>query len=276
MNPAVTLPDQVSVRNGFSRKDLFIVVHDTHWTETANFADVVLPAPTFLEKEDLIIPYSHPYTRRTQRAITPLAQSRDEIWIVTELAKRLNLQNPYLHEDPWIAVERALGVRSIHNTSILTLSCRASEEYQTPTQKIEFFSKKAVSTKRNPLPVQLPLKQHPASFIFLNSASPHYTHTQFQDIYGPIPPCVWINRHDAAEHDISPGDVISIQNELGRVKLQAHVTEDIPPHVLWAPRQGSGVDGIAQNCLIPSTTQVIGGGPMFNSTQVTILKENLG
>lgn len=276
MNPAVTLPDQASVRNGLSREDLFVVVHDTHWTETAKFADVVLPAPTFLEKEDIVISYSHAYTRCAQRAITPLAESRDEIWLVTELANRLNLKTPRLSENPWKAVEKALGSRSINRTSIVTLSSRASNEYQTPTRKIEFFSKVAASANMSPLPVQLPIEHHPEFFILLNTASPCYTHSQFQEIYGLIPPRIWINSRDAAERDISHGDVISIRNELGHLELQAHVTADILQHVLWAPRQGSGIEEIAQNWITPPITQSLGGGPIFNSTRVTVTKKNPG
>jgi anaerobic selenocysteine-containing dehydrogenase len=273
MNPAVTLPDQASVRNGLSRKDLFVVVHDTHWTETANYADVVLPAPTFLEKEDIIIPYSHPYTRRSQQAITPLGESRDEIWVSTQLAKRLNLKSPWLRENPWTAVKKALGLRSINTASIVTLSSRSKKEYQTPTRKIEFFSRVAASTNMNPLPVQLPINQPPAFFILLNTASPHYTHTQFREIYGSIPPIIWINSQDAAERDISNGDLVEIYNELGRLELQANVTDNVPKHVLWTPRQGTGIKGNPQNWIIPSITQHIGGGPIFNSTMVKITKK---
>jgi anaerobic selenocysteine-containing dehydrogenase len=55
MNPAETLPNQKAVRNGLTRKDVFVVVHDTLWTETAKHANLVLPAPTFFEKEDIVI-----------------------------------------------------------------------------------------------------------------------------------------------------------------------------------------------------------------------------
>ena len=56
MNPAMTLPNQYAFREGISRQDVFVVVHETHWTKTAQYAEIVLPALTYLEKEDLVIP----------------------------------------------------------------------------------------------------------------------------------------------------------------------------------------------------------------------------
>ena len=79
MNSLVTLPGQWALRREFSRSDVFIVVHDSHWTKTTEYADVVLPAPTFLEKDDLVLPYSHNYVRLSRRAISPLGESRDEV-----------------------------------------------------------------------------------------------------------------------------------------------------------------------------------------------------
>ncbi|MCD6509918.1 MAG: molybdopterin-dependent oxidoreductase, partial [Thermoprotei archaeon] len=63
MNPAITLPDQNALREGLLREDVFVVVHETHWTETLEYADVVLPAPTYLEKDDVVLPYSHGYVK---------------------------------------------------------------------------------------------------------------------------------------------------------------------------------------------------------------------
>ncbi|MDI6904615.1 MAG: molybdopterin-dependent oxidoreductase [Candidatus Bathyarchaeia archaeon] len=107
MNPVETLPNQNAVRNGLTRNDVFVVVHDTHWTETAKHANLVLPAPTFFEKEDIVISYSHRYVQKSQKVIEPLGESKSELWIASQLAKRLNLKQEWLHEDPWKTVEKA-------------------------------------------------------------------------------------------------------------------------------------------------------------------------
>jgi len=108
MNPALTLPNQRAFRFGLSRDDTFVVVHETHWSETTEFADVILPAPTFLEKDDVVIPWSHHHARLSRKVFDPRGQSQTEFWVMHELAKRLKLKEPWLYEDPWNALEKTL------------------------------------------------------------------------------------------------------------------------------------------------------------------------
>ncbi len=277
MNPILTLPDQRALRKGLARGDVFVVVHETHWTETADYADIVLPAPTYLEKDDIVLPYSHPYVRVMRKVIEPLGESRDEIWVMKKLAERLDLNAEWVLEDPWNALARALH-GALENGSfdellqgkVLRLRQRRRDSYQTPTGKIEFYSTIAEKIGFNPLPVQRPLKLGDKDFILLNSATPKYTHTQFQEVYGPIPPLVVINPEDARSLGIVDGDEVELYNEYGRVRVRAHISNDVPRGVLWSPRQLAGLGGEAQNSLVPPTTQEIGGGPIFNSIIVRV------
>jgi anaerobic selenocysteine-containing dehydrogenase len=106
-NPALTLPNQNAVRAGFSREDVFVVVHETHWTETAKLADVVLPAATYLEKTDLNFSDHHPYVRLSLKAIEPLGECKHEIWVMQQLAEKLGCAEPWVFEDPWQALEKS-------------------------------------------------------------------------------------------------------------------------------------------------------------------------
>ncbi len=92
MNPLLTLPDQQSLRKGLIRDNVFVVLHEVRWTETAKYSDIILPAPSYLEKDDVVIPYSHSYVRLSRKVIEPLGESKDEIWVMRELAKRLNVK----------------------------------------------------------------------------------------------------------------------------------------------------------------------------------------
>jgi anaerobic selenocysteine-containing dehydrogenase len=276
MNPAVTLPDLGAVRRGFSRDDVFLVVHDTHWTETARRADIVLPAPTYLEKEDIVVSDSHPYVRNSQRAIDPLGESRDEAWVMRALAERLGIED-WLSEDPWEAVEKASTGAFEDGTFLdllegrtLTLKSRSRDVYQTPTGKIEFASKVAEKEGLSPLPVQLPLPPPDGRYTLITSAVSQYLHTQFQEVYGPISPVVWVNTMDAGALDLVDGDAVGLRNELGVVRVRAVVTDRVPKGVLWSPRLLRGLEGEPQNILFPSSAQGIGGGPVFNSTRVKI------
>jgi anaerobic selenocysteine-containing dehydrogenase len=273
-NPAATLPNQKAVAKGLQREDTFVVVHDTHWTETAKTADLVLPAPTFLEKEDVVISYSHKYVRKSKKVIEPLGESKSELWVITQLAEHLQC-NEWAAEDAWDIIETAFqgacdtgSVHDLKKGGMITLKMRPKNEYQTPTKKIELYATKAESLGVSPLPKQYVLPEN--GFIFLNSATKKYTHTQFQDVYGSIPPIVFINIRDAVIHNIQDTDIVELYNDLGSIKLKAVLSVSVPQNVLWAPRQGKDIEGTPQNVIIPDTTQKIGGGPVCNSTIVKI------
>lgn len=274
MNPAVTLPNQKAVRKGLLNKNVFVAVHDTHWSETARCADLVLPAPTFFEKEDVVIPYGHRYMRKSEKVIEPLGESKDELWVAQELAHRLGLEEQWLYEDPWEVLKAFQGsfengdILNLKEGKMLQLKMKPRNEYQTPTGKIEFYSTRAEELGITPLPKQYPLPEN--GFIFLNSAVKNYTHTQFQDVYGVIPPIVFINIEDAQRYGIHDTDIVELYNGLGSIKLKAVISISVPKGVLWAPRQGKDVEGTPQNSIIPDTTQKIGGGPVFNTTIVEI------
>jgi len=277
MNPLLTLPGQLMLRRGLERDDVFMVVHDTHWTETCLYADVVLPAPTFLEKRDLVIPYSHRYIRLSEKVVEPIGESRDEVWVMRELARRLGLNQWFLYEDEMEAVKRALtgaiedgSFEDLLRGKVLRLRVRPRQEYQTPSGKVEFYSARAVKMGLKPLPSQGPLAPREDVFVMINSATPHYTHTQFREIYGPIPPVVFINPADADRLGIKEGEEVTLYNDNGEVTLRAVIRDDVPPGVVWSPRQLVDLRGRPQNLLASCETQPIGGGPTFNSTLVRV------
>lgn len=277
-NPAVTLPDLAAVRKGLNREDVFVVVQDTHWSETAGLADIVLPAPTYLEKTDLVFSDHHPHSRLSQKAIDPLKESRHEIWVMQELARKLNRKEEWLFEDPWQALDRALKntfkkgqVKDLLNGSVLTLDAKPMDGYQTPSQKIEFNASKALDTGAPGLPFQEASEPDDLDgFILLNSATPKYTHSQFTDVFGPLPEKVWIHPEDAREKGIQEGNPVTLFNDSGRVVLSARITPKISRGALWAARPLTGLNGEPLNSLAPGTAQKIGGSPIFNSIKVKI------
>lgn len=268
-NPAQTLPNSAAVTKGLQRKDTFVVVHDTHWTETARCADLVLPAPTYFEKEDIVIPYSHKYIKKSKKVVEPLGESKSEVWVTHQVAAFFSCDT-WVVEPGWEAIEKELqtacesDITDLQKGKIVTLKMRPESAYQTPTKKIELYATQGDS----PLPVQYPLPEN--SFILLNSAVKNYTHTQFQDIYGAIPSLVFMNREDARYYNIKDTDTVELYNELGSIKLKAVISVSVPQGVLWTPRQGKDIEGTPQNSIMPDTTQKIGGGPIFNSTLVKI------
>ena len=120
------------------------------------------------------------------------------------------------------------------------------------------------------MPIQAPLCIEKGEFIMLNSATPEYTSTQFQEVYGAIPAVLAMNSRDAERQDIKEGDIVTIANERGQVHAKATISDTLPDGVVWCPRQYEGLTGEPLNCLMCSTPQEIGSGPRFNSTIVTV------
>ncbi|MHA2298537.1 MAG: molybdopterin-dependent oxidoreductase [Candidatus Hodarchaeales archaeon] len=279
MNPAVTIPCQKAFRAGLSRNDVFVVVHETHWNKTTEFADVVLPAPSFLEKDDLVIPWSHRYVRLSNKAVNPLGESHDEIWVMRQLGRRLDLKDEWLYEDPFKVLEKLMKnvlengtFDDLKDNKLLTLICKPMEEYQTPSGKIEFLSTTAENSGLNPLPTQYPMDRNDGEFVLLNSSLSQYTHTQFQEVQGPIPAIVKINPVDAEDLEINVGDTVHLYNRDVTISVIAEISETVPKGVLWSPRQLTGLNGEPQNSLTSCKTQKIGKGPTFNSTIVKLSK----
>lgn len=276
MNPAVTLPDLSSVREGLSRGDTFVVVHDTHLTETCDYADVVLPAPTFLEKDDVAVADTHPYTRFSRRVIEPLGESEPESWVMAELSSRLELKGDWLNETPEEALARTFeaafaerGVAEFLAGKNMRLRERRRDEYQTPSGRIEF---RATRTPRGvaPLPTQLPAEKPEGWFTLLNSAMPQWTHSQFREVYGEVPAVCVLNPEDAAEIGFVDGEEVTLYNDLGEVTLRAVTVERVGRGVIWSPRPITDRFGKPMNSLVSGEPQVLGGGPRYASTQVKL------
>jgi anaerobic selenocysteine-containing dehydrogenase len=107
-NPMVVAPQSLQVREGFSRSDLFVCVHEQFMTETAAMADIVLPATTFLEHDDVYQAGGHTYLQVTRKVIEPFAECRSNHWVLCQLAKRLGAQHPGFEMSEWELIEDAL------------------------------------------------------------------------------------------------------------------------------------------------------------------------
>lgn len=280
MNPAMTLPNQKTFREGLLRDDVFLVVHETHWSKTATLADLVLPAPTFLEKDDVVIPYGHGYAHLTAKALQPVTDSRTETWVMQETARRLDLKEYWVYEDPWSALGKVLhdalengGYDALLSGKAVRLREKPRDLYGTPSGKIELNASQAIISGRNPLPEQSPLDIPPGEFVYLASATPEYTHTQFQEVYGNIPARVHLHPRDAERLGIQDGDRVLLCNRRGDVSMEAVVSDEVPCGCLWSPRQFEDRNGNPHNVLSDGSPQKIGSGPTFNSTRVTLQRQ---
>ena len=107
-NPINVAPDLGKVREGFLRDDLFVCVHEQFLTETAQMADIVLPATTFLEHDDMYVAGGHTHLQVTKAVIAPVGEARSNHWVLGELASRLGARHPGFEMSAWDLMDATL------------------------------------------------------------------------------------------------------------------------------------------------------------------------
>lgn len=275
-NPVATLPNSSRIVEGFERNDVFVVVHETHWSDTAKIADLVIPAPTFYEKLDLVYSYTHNIIYLNKPVIEPLGESVGEYQIMCEIAKNVAPNNyREICLDPYEIFELAIGRNNLEKLitdNSLEIVTKPRNVYQTYTGKIEFYSTQAEEEGLPPLPSPPDIDEvNPDELILISSAHPHYTHTQFEDVYGPKPTTIHVSPKDAEKLGLRNGDVAEIRNEKGFAYMTVRIDESLNEGVLWTPRQSYTLDGKRINVLISDDVDTYGGSTL-NSTRVRIKK----
>ncbi len=278
MNPAVTLPNSTSFISGMNRPDVFVCVHDTHHTETSKHADLILPALTYLEKTDLILPWGHHRVRLSKPVCEPVTQGKSEIELMHLLAKKMGLSDDFLFENPIEALKKYLkpaidNVDEFIDSQIFTdLRKKNQTSYPTKSGKIEFLSENANTYGFLPLPVPKCSSVPEGFFQLISGASPKYTNSQFEESNGKRYSEVFINETDAGLLKIQNSDTVILKNQLGELHLTAQISDKTPQGVLFTYRLANGLLGGTINNLISDVPQFPdGGGPLFNSCFVELI-----
>lgn len=278
-NPAVTLPRADLFREGLSRDDVFAVVHEVVWTETAQLSDVVLPATGMFEHEEVVGSWWHQYLAHSQPAWQPMGESRPNWWVIQQLSKRLGLGHEALYEDPMEAMDGVLrrsemtghsGLEELRRRGWVELRYPPKDEYQTPSGRIEFFSSRAEEIGLSPLP-KIGWDQQ-RGFILITSSVPERTATQdlLPEDLAELDR-IHISEEDARQLGIRDGDVILISGE-GEALAQVEIDHSLPRGVLWARRNARFMRGFV-NDVLTWEKQEIGGGNAMNSSMVMIALE---
>ena len=107
-NPMIVAPESAKVRDGFRRDDLFVCIHEQFMTETAAMADIVLPATTFLEHDDLYVAGGHTYLQVARKVIEPLGECRSNHAVLCGLAQRFGNNHPGFRMTEWEIIDATL------------------------------------------------------------------------------------------------------------------------------------------------------------------------
>ncbi|HSK38862.1 MAG TPA: molybdopterin-dependent oxidoreductase, partial [Arenibaculum sp.] len=283
-NPAVTCPDSQRVRRGLSREDLFTVVHAPFVNDTALHADIVLPAATFLETEDVYAAYGTGYVQYAPAAIPPVGQSRSNADLARDLARCLGVEDELFALD-----QRALVERTVRGTAIDGPDLWAGRPvkagrpqpgpaFATPTGRIEFHSTMLAETGGPALPDWTPDPPgDPALPLRLLTAPGHFlSHTAFSGVAflrtRQGEPAILLHPRDADRRGLRTGEPVEAFNALGRIVHRLRVSDEVPPGTALIVGQRPAADAHAGtvNDLCSDALSDIGEGATYQDTRIEV------
>jgi anaerobic selenocysteine-containing dehydrogenase len=291
-NPAVVAPEANKVRKGLMREDLFTVVHELFLTETATYADLVLPATSSFENLDFYTSYWHHYIQIQQPVVQPYGESKSNTEVFRLLAKAMDLDEPALQDTDEDLIRQSLNDAANPHIDDITYEALLDNQYMkakrkplfpgrlnTPSGKIELYSESMKKDGYPPLPVHVDLEddsEFPFTFIpgpnhnFLNSTFANNEKHQTLE----KEPKAYVNVEDANVRGIKNGDKIRIWNHRGECVLTVSAGDQVLPGVVVT--QGLWADAKEEkrlvNALTPDRLSDMGGGAVFFSGKVQIEK----
>jgi len=263
-NPVAVAPDSGQVAAGFSRDDLFCVVHEIFRTDTTDYADIVLPATTQLEQTDIHTSYGHLFAQANNAAIAPLGEAKPNTEVFRLLAARMGFTEPcFADSDDALARQafrrddpRAAGLdwdslrlRGFQRLAVpATYAPFAQGGFPTPSGKCEFHSAALAAQGHDPLPTFVPPRESAASapalaerypLAFLSPPARNFLNSSFANLPRFLAeekaPSLDLNPDDAAPRGIRTGDLVRVRNDRGSFVATARVTDRARPGVVVSP-----------------------------------------
>lgn len=262
-NPVAVAPDSRKVIAGFSRPDLFTVVHEIFQTDTADYADILLPATTQLEQFDLHKAYGHLYLLVNNPAIEPIGESKPNSEVFRLLAQRMGF-----HEDCFRDTDEEIAMQALNSQHRwmpqipfaelkdrgwvrLNLPERfapfAEGNFLTPSGKCEFYSESLLKEGSDPLPVYIPPRESAATapelalkypLAMLSPPAHNFLNSSFANlpsfIHAEKEPMLEMHPEDASERGLRSGDRVRIFNDRGSFVARLRATEKARPGVVVA------------------------------------------
>lgn len=282
-NPAITAPDQNVVRRGLMRDDLFTVIHERFFTDTCKYADIILPATTSVEHDDIYNSYGH-YTIGTgYKLIEPIGESRSNWQVIAELAKRMGLEDDFFDLSEKDLIEQIVRTSSriskrdqelILNGEPVEMTVPESYkmDFKTPSGKIELYNPQDVE----PLIRYMPPYGDNAPFWLINGNDIRILDSSFCELDFNDPELMKLRIHpeDAKMYNINDGAEVEIYNDRGSVKIKAYYDDEVQRGTLvtlgvWWQSQSSDPH-VAINALTAARPTDQGWGSTFYDVQVHI------
>jgi anaerobic selenocysteine-containing dehydrogenase len=311
-NPAAVAPDQSQVLRGMARNDLFTVVHEQFFTDTADYADYLLPATTFLEHKDVQGAYGHYYVQISNQAIAPVGEARPNVWLFSQLAQRMGFPEPCFRDTPEDLIAQALRsggdqpewLEGIDEDALNTagghirLKFESEAEgrrtflpfaeggFKTPSGKAELYSETLAARGLDPLPAFTPPTEsrHRANkaypLEFLPRKADNYMNSTFANLPGhqkmeaAHSGVLEMHSDDAVARGIIDGETVEVVNTRGSIHLTARITRGVSPGVVASRLSWNKFSPGSRNVnqLTSQRLTDLGGGATFYSTMVEVRK----
>jgi anaerobic selenocysteine-containing dehydrogenase len=302
-NPAAVCPDQARVLRGLRREDLFTVVHEQFPTDTADYADILLPATTQLEHFDIHGSYGHLYVQTNELAIAPLHEAKSNNDVFRLLARRLGFE-PELFEvtDEELAAQalgsngngafQGLSVDRLRREGPIRLNLPADHapfaegRFPTPSGKCELYSPRLAAQGLDPLPTYTPPHEDPLTrpdlaarfpLQMVSPPAPSFLNSTFVNQkalrQAAGEPTVEIHPTDATARGVADGQWVRVFNDRGSFRAKARIGETVKAGVvvtqgIWWNKYTS--DGVNCNTTTSSRLTDLGGGATFFDNLVEV------
>ena len=289
-NPVAVAPHSGRVVQGFAREDLFTVVLEHFQTDTADYADYILPATTQLEHWDLHTTYGHTDVLLNRPAIAPVGLARSNTDIFRALALRMGFEDPCFADTDEALCRMAMGDEADfaqlleHGFASLPIPEAPFAEggFPTPSGKCEFFSQRLADQGLDGLPDHLPNHETPGSdarypLAMISPPARNFLNSTFVNVKSlrdiETEPLLEIHPQDAAARGIADGAVVEVFNDRGRYQCKAHVCERARPGVvnglgIWWRKLG--LNGTNVNELTSQHLTDLGRAPVFYDCLVEV------
>lgn len=290
-NPAVTCPDAGKVRRGLLRDDLFTVVHDPFLSQTARYADIVLPAAVYLETEDLYRAYGTYWMQYGPQAVAPQGEARSNFAVAQALAQRMGLDDPIFRMSEREAAAALLrGVRgapakldpaALPEAGPIRIAPEGGQQFRTPSGKLEFYSEQMAALGLPPMPDWTPDAEEEAQAArwplrLLTAPGYFQAHTAFSGVAflrkrEGAPFCV-LHPEDAAARGLVDGQQVRLFNDRAAIGLALRVADEVRPGVVLVPGQrpdGEALSGTV-NMLCADRYTDMGEGATYQSTWLDV------
>lgn len=300
LNPVVTMPNQNLIIEGLRREDLFTVVHEQFITETARYADIVLPATTQFEQLDLMPSWGHHYLALNEPAIAPRGDAVSNTELFRRLARAMGYSEPYLLSpdeervrallasgSPLLAGITYEGLRTGGWARLATPEDprpRAPGDFATPSGRCELYSATLAEQGLDPLPDYVPPAADPNDVArwplqLISSKAAHFLNSEYVNLRHRGTrnhrPEVNINPSDAEQRAIANGDRVRMFNRYGAVELIARVSDATAAGVVHLPFNwwmASTLNGSSANALTPDGVTARGYGSDAFDARVEIAR----